>query len=158
VPVRSLESDSEARQGQTANLGGPRFACGYGVGIGDNAGGHDLTGRERGSLWLAGQHLDEVGQGEQRTAEHMRTGPMVDFSVTLAQDDFGVHQPFDQVGDLLRRQRLTDDEPTVQPVVGGAMRQPESPARMVISTEWAIQSTESSSKSRSLDSGGADFR
>jgi hypothetical protein len=61
------------------------------VGIGYYAGGHDLTGRQWGCLRLAGQHLDEVGQREQRTAEHIRTGPTVDFSLTLAQDDFDVN-------------------------------------------------------------------
>jgi magnesium-transporting ATPase (P-type) len=35
------------------------------------------------------------------------------------------------VGNLRRRQRRTDDKPAVQPVISGAIRQPESPARMV---------------------------
>jgi hypothetical protein len=57
--------------------------------------------------------LNEVGQGEQRATEHVGSGPTVDFSSTLAQDDFDVNQPFEQIGDLLRRQGFTDDEPAV---------------------------------------------
>ena len=54
-----------------------------------------------------------MGQGEQRTAKDVRTGPTIDFSLTLAQDDFDVNEPFEQVGDLVCRQRFTDDEPGV---------------------------------------------
>jgi len=52
-------------------------------------------------------------EGEQRAAEHIRTAPTIDFSITFAQDDFDVNEPFEQVGDLSCRQRFTDDEPAV---------------------------------------------
>jgi hypothetical protein len=101
------------------------------VGIGDHPSRDDFTGRQWRRLWLSGQYLDEVGQGEQRTAEHIRTDPAVDLNAVLAQDDFDLDEACEQVGDLIRGKRGADDKPAVQPVVGSAIRQSEPPPRVV---------------------------
>jgi hypothetical protein len=82
MSIALREGDSETWQRQPANLCRPRFTCHYRIRVSNHPGGYDFTGREGRSAWLVGQYLDEVGQGDQRTAEHIPTDPVIDLEAT----------------------------------------------------------------------------
>ena len=69
----------------------------------DHAGGHDFTRLELACVRLLGQNLDQVSQGEERSAENIGAHAAVDFGSVFPQDHFESRKLFYEPRQLIDR-------------------------------------------------------
>src|SRR5579871_897597 len=111
----SCNPQCQRRQMETVDLRAPLVALGNRLWRRERAGADDVAGGERRRAGLAGDRARQLGETEQRTAQSVLAGALVDKNAILRQAQRERRElPGDRLAIAGQRHRLADDEPDME--------------------------------------------